>query len=106
FRRMGPATMLRVESSNPSHNSKVSSERIGGTFLRGAAGLATVLLAWQLLAFIGAINAVLLPSPFILFWTTIDLLRDGTLLRHVGASIERVLIGVLCASVTGLALGV
>jgi NitT/TauT family transport system permease protein len=98
--------MLRVASSNPSPNSKASSERIGGAFLRGAAGLATVLLAWQLLAFIGAINAVLLPSPFILFWTTIDLLRDGTLMRHVGASIERVLVGVFCASVAGLALGV
>ena len=78
----------------------------GIALVRGLAGIAAVLLAWQALAWANLINAVLLPAPLTLFWTTIDLLRDGSLLRHVGASIERVLVGVLCAVVVGLSLGV
>lgn len=78
----------------------------GIAFVRGLSGIAVVLLVWQALAWADLINAVLLPAPLTLFWTAIDLLRDGSLLRHVGASIERVLVGVLCAVVVGLALGV
>jgi NitT/TauT family transport system permease protein/sulfonate transport system permease protein len=80
--------------------------RISQTYIRGVVGLGMVLAVWQLLAWTGAINAVLLPAPLTLFWTSIELLRDGTLIRHVGASVERVLIGVFCASVVGLVLGV
>jgi NitT/TauT family transport system permease protein/sulfonate transport system permease protein len=61
---------------------------------------------WELLGSIGLINAVLLPSPTTLFWAAGDLLRSGTLLRHVGASIERVLVGFALAAVVGLAFGV
>jgi NitT/TauT family transport system permease protein/sulfonate transport system permease protein len=74
--------------------------------MRGLAGIAVVLVLWQVLGDSGLINPVLLPTPSTLFWAAIDLLRDGTLLRHVGASLERVLVGVFCASVAGLVLGV
>jgi ABC-type nitrate/sulfonate/bicarbonate transport system permease component len=74
--------------------------------LRGAVGLAAFLAVWELLASVGLINVVLLPSPTTLFWAAGDLLRNGTLLRHVGASIERVLVGFALAAIVGLSLGV
>ena len=74
--------------------------------MRGAVGLAAFLAVWELLASVGLINVVLLPSPTTLFWAAGDLLRNGTLLRHVGASIERVLVGFALAAIVGLSLGV
>jgi NitT/TauT family transport system permease protein len=74
--------------------------------LRGAVGIATFLAIWELLSSVGLINVLLLPSPTKLFWAAGDLLRSGTLLRHVGASIERVLVGFALAAVIGLAFGV
>jgi ABC-type nitrate/sulfonate/bicarbonate transport system permease component len=74
--------------------------------LRGAIGLATVLTAWQLLAMTGLINAVLMPSPARLVDTIVELLRDGSLLIHLTASLERVSAGFVLAALCGLALGV
>lgn len=74
--------------------------------LRGAAGLLAFLVTWELLASTGLINAVLLPAPTTLFWAAGDLVRDGSLLRHIGASIERVLVGFVLAALVGLTLGV
>jgi ABC-type nitrate/sulfonate/bicarbonate transport system permease component len=74
--------------------------------LRGALGLAAFLVAWEILALAGLIDAVLLPSPTTLFFAAGDLLRSGALIRHVGASIERVLLGFAVAAVVGLTLGV
>jgi ABC-type nitrate/sulfonate/bicarbonate transport system permease component len=98
--------MLQVEPTTPTSTQAAPFSRRGTTFSRGLFGIAVVLLAWQLLAATNMINAVLLPSPLTLFWTAIDLLRDGTLVRHIGASIERVLVGVVCASGVGLTFGV
>ena len=80
--------------------------RQGGAFSRGLLGILLVLCVWQGLASANIINAVLLPAPLTLFSTTLELLADGTLIRHIGASMERVLVGVFCASVVGLTLGV
>src|SRR5439155_19891182 len=77
-----------------------------GKILRSIMGFAAFLTAWELLASAGLINAVLLPSPTTLFWAAGDLLRSGTLLRHVSASIDRVLVGFALATVVGLTLGV
>lgn len=74
--------------------------------IRGVIGVGAVLLLWQLLASTNLINAVLLPAPLVLFWTAIDLLRDGSLLRDVAASMERVLVGVFCATVVGITFGI
>jgi ABC-type nitrate/sulfonate/bicarbonate transport system permease component len=74
--------------------------------LRSITGFAVFLTAWEVLASAGLINAVLLPSPTTLFWAVGDLLRSGTLVKHVGASIERVLVGFALAALVGLTLGV
>lgn len=75
-------------------------------YLRNFAGIGLVLAVWEGLASFGWVNATLLPGPSQIFWTMIDLLRDGTLLRHVAASLERVCVGFLIAALVGLTLGV
>jgi NitT/TauT family transport system permease protein/sulfonate transport system permease protein len=61
---------------------------------------------WEGLASAALINPVLLPSPTTLFLASGDLVRSGTLVRHVIASIERVLIGFALAALVGLLFGV
>ena len=88
--------------------SELSRKRSGiawGT-LRGIIGFVVVVGLWQALATVGWINAVLLPAPLQLLATFADMLRDGTLVRHVAASMERVLVGFLLAALVGLLLGV
>lgn len=74
--------------------------------MRGFVGIGCLLLAWELLANVGLVNAVLLPAPSTLFGAARDLIVSGVLFRHVAASIERVLVGFLLASIVGMCLGV
>jgi ABC-type nitrate/sulfonate/bicarbonate transport system permease component len=80
--------------------------KASGKIFRSIMGFAVFLTAWEVFASVGLINAVLLPSPTTLFWAASDLLRSGTLFRHVSASIERVLVGFALAASVGLTLGV
>ena len=74
--------------------------------VRSCIGFLVVLGAWQILASAGWINAVLLPSPLRLVETFAELLGDGTLIKHVAASMERVLVGFVLAACVGLLFGV
>lgn len=98
--------MPNIEFSEPVPTRATLFGRRGSAFTRGLLGIALVLLVRQLLASANVINAVLLAVPLALPWTTINLPGDGTLIRHIGASIECVLVGVLCAAAVGLILGV
>lgn len=78
----------------------------GSRIARGLLGLGLTLAGWQALAEFNLINAVLLPSPLTVWGALVDSLYDGSLIRHVAASMERVLVGVFLAAVVGLSLGV
>ena len=84
---------------------KFNAERVRVVW-RSSIGFLVVLGAWQLLATAGWINEVLLPSPLRLLETFVEMSKDGTLARHVTASIERVMVGFLLAALVGLACGV
>jgi|SRR5665213_1427884 len=74
--------------------------------LRSIVGFAIFLSVWQFLAYAEIVNPILLPSPTRLLSATWVLLQDGTLARHVAASLQRVLAGFLLACVVGIVLGV
>ena len=82
-------------------------KEIGGMTprLRNIVGIFGFLATWQLLASLGVINALLLPSPLRVIEATLELLADGSLLRHVLASLDRVLIGFLVAAASGILIG-
>ncbi len=73
---------------------------------RNVSGFVVFFALWQLLASLGWINPVLLPSPLQLVAAAYELMVDGILWKHTLASLNRVLTGFLLAAVTGIALGV
>src|SRR5258706_14218502 len=73
---------------------------------RHTAGWLVIFAVWQSLASFGLISSFLFPSPMELVEATMDLLLDGSLVRHVAASMERVLIGFGIAVLVGIPLGV
>jgi ABC-type nitrate/sulfonate/bicarbonate transport system permease component len=73
---------------------------------RSASGWIAIVAAWQALASLNLISSFLFPSPLELIEATIELLLDGSLVRHVGASIERVIVGFAIAAIVGVSLGV
>jgi ABC-type nitrate/sulfonate/bicarbonate transport system permease component len=74
-----------------------------------AGALAVVLLAWIVVSYgnvrLEVVNPVLLPTPGEVVKVLGETLRDGTLVRHVGRSLVRVLEGFGIAAVAALALG-
>lgn len=65
-----------------------------------------VLLVWELLSRMGYIRPQILPAPSSVALTGWELLRDGTLLVHLGYSLARAAVGFVIGASIGFALGV
>jgi NitT/TauT family transport system permease protein len=63
------------------------------------------LLVWQGLILLGQFPAFILPSPELVFLRLVQVLADGSLLRHFGFTLEEVLLGLLSGSTLATALG-
>lgn len=70
-----------------------------------SAGLLILVAAWQGLVFSGRYDKSLLPSPLKVLEGMGELVRDGTLLTHIGVSLYRFSVGYLFAVVGGIVLG-
>jgi ABC-type nitrate/sulfonate/bicarbonate transport system permease component len=68
--------------------------------------LVTVLCLWSLLSSAGWVDRVLLPSPLEVLKSLVASVRDGSLLRHVIASLMRVLQGFAVALLIAVPLGI
>jgi ABC-type nitrate/sulfonate/bicarbonate transport system permease component len=65
-----------------------------------------VLIAlWQLGSSYGVISPIALPAPSQAFAALVDLIRTGTLWKHLGASIERLVVGWTLGTALGIAVG-
>ena len=73
---------------------------------RNISGFVVFFGLWQMLASLGWINPVLLPSPLQLVAAAYELMVDGILWKHTLASLNRVVTGFLLAAVIGVAFGV
>lgn len=71
----------------------------------GAAGLAGLVILWQLLAKWGGYSSALFPSPSEAAVGLWSIIQDGTLIHDIGASLGRFAVGYLVAAVTGIVLG-
>ena len=67
--------------------------------------LALLLLVWEALSRLGVIQPIILPPPSQIALVFYDLLKNGSLLKHIGISVLRVLEGFGIAAVLGLTLG-
>jgi ABC-type nitrate/sulfonate/bicarbonate transport system permease component len=61
--------------------------------------------AWQAFVDLRDIPPIYLPSPLAIGQALLELSLDGTILRHLGATLLRILTGFLLATVCGIALG-
>jgi ABC-type nitrate/sulfonate/bicarbonate transport system permease component len=75
------------------------------SFLRGALGVGVLLAAWEFFARSGAFSKAITPPLESIVATLIDLLADGTLVTHAGATMLRVFIGLAISFAIAVPLG-
>lgn len=66
----------------------------------------TLLILWEVLAQIGAIDIRLFSSPSLIFKSFIPLMLSGDLLNNTAVSVQRVILGFIAGSVPGILLGI
>ena len=69
------------------------------------AALGTFLALWQTVIWIGDYPAFILPSPGAVVRRLVDLLSDGSLWRHAGATLQEVVGGLALGATTAVLLG-
>jgi NitT/TauT family transport system permease protein len=67
--------------------------------------LAFLVLVWYLIVWVGDLRAFILPTPHLVFNRFIEVVRDGSLLRHFRITLGEVLAGLMLGAVTATALG-
>ena len=79
---------------------QASWNRYGGYAL----GFASLFVLWHL-ASIYLVSSVLFPPPATVFRKAVILVRNGVLLEHLWASVQRILIGFIAGSLLGIPIG-
>ncbi|NTW52949.1 MAG: ABC transporter permease [Chlorobiaceae bacterium] len=64
-----------------------------------------LLVLWQVIVSLGYVPAIILPSPEKVFSTFMTNITQNDLLRHVAASLERVILGFIIGALGGFSLG-
>ena len=74
--------------------------------LRGTLPFAALVVAWAAVTRAGLVPAIFLPSPEEVLRTGVEMVRDGSLWVNIGASLGRVLVGVVVSVPLAVAAGV
>lgn len=69
-----------------------------------ALGFVSLFVLWHL-ASIYLVSSVLFPPPAIVFRKAVILVRNGVLLEHLWASVQRILVGFIAGSLLGIPIG-
>src|SRR3989454_5875233 len=69
-----------------------------------ALGFVSLFLIWQL-ASLYVVSSVLFPPPTVVFSKGLLLVRNGVLLEHLAASMQRILAGFIAGSLLGIPIG-
>jgi len=69
-----------------------------------ALGFASLFVIWQL-ASIYLVSSVLFPPPTVVFKKGLLLVKNGVLLEHLAASLQRILAGFVAGSLLGIPIG-
>lgn len=80
----------------------------GGLFIRVVSILSplTLLLAWEILARVDAIDTRLFSSPSLIIQSFFPLLFSGELIYNTAVSVQRVILGFIVGAVPGIILGI
>lgn len=71
----------------------------------GICGVVIFFLTWEAVGRLELINPVLFPTASAVAFAAADLIATGELLRHIGASVQRAILGFIFGSVAGVILG-
>jgi sulfonate transport system permease protein len=96
----GQPSSLLTQQIIPRHRHRLRVPRL----LRRLVGVVAVLAIWQLLSSTGRLPQTIVGSPVAVWDQGMTLIRNGELGSAIGASLERVGIGLLVGSVAGIAL--
>jgi NitT/TauT family transport system permease protein/taurine transport system permease protein len=77
-----------------------------GPALRGLLPFAALVIAWAAVTRAGLMPEIFLPSPAQVLRTGIEMVRDGSLWVNIGASLGRVLVGIVVSVPLAVAFGV
>jgi sulfonate transport system permease protein len=83
-----------------------TSRKSAGKFVFSCVVPLVLLAVWELCSDTGVIKSTLLPSPWLIFRTFVDLLLSGELFTHLSISISRVLQGYFIGAFFGIFIGV
>jgi ABC-type nitrate/sulfonate/bicarbonate transport system permease component len=78
--------------------------RVGSVYGGYALGFISLFLIWQL-ASLYVVSSVLFPPPTVVFRKGLVLVRNGVLLEHLWASMQRILMGFIAGSLLGMPIG-
>lgn len=71
----------------------------------GLAVFVTLIVLWEIGSRVGWITALVLPAPSAAGTVFVELVESGMLWKHVGASLQRLLVGWTCGAALGFAVG-
>src|SRR2546428_4876811 len=81
-----------------------AARRLWGVYGGYALGFVSLFLIWQL-ASLYVVGSVLFPPPTVVFSKGLLLVRNGVLLEHLAASMQRILAGFIAGSLLGIRIG-
>src|SRR5947209_14347377 len=81
-----------------------AARRVWGVYGGYAIGFVSLFLIWQL-ASLYVVSSVLFPPPTVVFRKGLLLVRNGILLEHLSASVQRILAGFMAGSLLGIPIG-
>src|SRR3989442_4790002 len=81
-----------------------AAQRLWGVYGGYALGFVSLFLIWQL-ASLYVVGSVLFPPPTVVFSKGLLLVRNGVLLEHLAASMQRILAGFIAGSLLGIPIG-
>jgi ABC-type nitrate/sulfonate/bicarbonate transport system permease component len=76
-----------------------------GKWILPAAPVVTLLALWQALAHARVLDPLFFPPPSVLATTAVEMIGDGSLARHLAATLRRLAAGFLLGSMAGLSCG-
>lgn len=99
-----------TETTTPSSSAPSESNASGHlirklyAFLPFLIGFASLFSTWYVMSMY-VVQSVLFPNPVTVFIKAVELIKDGTLIAHVAASLKRIFAGFLLGSLLGIPIG-
>ncbi|RJQ85277.1 MAG: ABC transporter permease [Desulfobacteraceae bacterium] len=97
---------MKLESGESTQATSPHTEQGSRGWVLGVLAFASILILWEVLARCSGWSSHIFPDPITVVLSLIDLIQNGTLLRHTVASLFRVTAGFYLAVLLGVPIGI